>query len=101
MKDSPVWTGDLNDDCTARWHGLILRAEMMQPGEWWWAVYMDQSEEDSVWNNHGRWPLTGKRARRAAEAAACRLIRKYAWAEILTELKKQEDNDELSDHEAP
>ena len=33
------WTGDLNDDCTAIWGQLMLRAEEMDEGDWWWAVY--------------------------------------------------------------
>jgi hypothetical protein len=34
----PDWIGDLADDCTARWAGLILRAESMDRSRWWWAV---------------------------------------------------------------
>lgn len=40
-----VWTGDLNDDCTALWNGLMLRAECMDKGFWWWAVYDMQDGE--------------------------------------------------------
>ncbi|MDR6568809.1 hypothetical protein [Chitinophaga ginsengisegetis] len=34
-----IWTGDLSDDCTAKWAGLMLRAEWMEKNYWWWAVY--------------------------------------------------------------
>ena len=34
----PVWTGDLNDDCTAKWAGFLLRAEWMDKDDWWYAV---------------------------------------------------------------
>lgn len=34
-----VWQGDLSDDCTAEWAGLMLRAEWMDEEYWWWAVY--------------------------------------------------------------
>ena len=37
-KESPVWTGDLDDDCTARWAGFLLRAEEMERGSWWFSV---------------------------------------------------------------
>jgi hypothetical protein len=38
--NEPVrWHGDLKDDCTARWAGLMLRAEKMNDGDWWWCVY--------------------------------------------------------------
>jgi hypothetical protein len=34
----PAWSGDLLDDCTARWAGFILRAEEMEEGIWWYAA---------------------------------------------------------------
>ena len=37
-KVDPVWTGDLADDCTARWAGFLLRAEEMERGSWWFSV---------------------------------------------------------------
>ena len=40
MEQSEIcWRGDMDDDCTAEWHGLLLRAEW-QDGEgvdaFWW-----------------------------------------------------------------
>ena len=65
------WTGDLHDDCTARWAGLMLRAEQMQRGVWWWAVYDDRSGATLGDSNtaRGRVP-NGKKARVAAERVA-------------------------------
>ena len=34
-----TWTGDLDDDCSARWAGFLLRAEEMEDGVWWYAVH--------------------------------------------------------------
>ena len=46
-RESPYWYGDLEDDCSADWMELLLRAEWMD-GEgpdawWWWAVYNMES----------------------------------------------------------
>ena len=65
------WYGDLGDDCTARWAGLMLRAEKMSIGDWWWCVY-DEEFEGQVVSSHvvpGR-VRTGGEARHAAEQAA-------------------------------
>ncbi|MBK6839000.1 MAG: hypothetical protein IPG90_12735 [Bacteroidetes bacterium] len=43
-----VWTGDLSDDCTAEWAGLMLRAEWMDEDYWWWAVYDMQKDEITI-----------------------------------------------------
>lgn len=64
------WGGNLNDDCTAEWEGMILRAEEMDKSEWWWAVYSINSLIDSSNNYHDRVFKTGKIARNAAEKAA-------------------------------
>lgn len=67
-----IWNGDLEDDCSAHWKGLLLRAEEMEENVWWWAVYdmdndertIDSSNEyDVIW-------YSGNEARRAAEQAA-------------------------------
>lgn len=42
------WTGDLADDCTANWAGLLLRAECMDEDSWWWAVYDMQNNELTI-----------------------------------------------------
>ncbi|TFF38887.1 hypothetical protein [Mucilaginibacter psychrotolerans] len=38
VNDPIVWTGNLEDDCTALWCGLMLRAEWMEEDYWWWRV---------------------------------------------------------------
>jgi len=73
-----VWTGPKNNK-TARWEGLVLRAEMMDHGAWWWLVRRLVDAEIGQWLtvgdcwDHEGLVKTGKLAREAAEAAA----RKY------------------------
>jgi len=65
------WTGDLDDDCTARWAGLTLRAEEMKRADWWWAVYDDRSQTVlGASSDEGVRITTGKKARLAAEQKA-------------------------------
>ena len=68
------WTGDLDDDCTARWSGLTLRAEWMQGDNWWWAVTdISSGNEIDSSNNDGYFEMkftSGAVARDAAERAA-------------------------------
>lgn len=68
----PVWTGNLEDDCTSRWGGLLLRAEWMSGENWWWAVseIATDLQVDSS-NNREDEVDSGLLARRLAEAAAC------------------------------
>jgi hypothetical protein len=63
------WVGDLNDDCTASWEGLTLRAERMRRVSWWWAVYDETGEVACSADSDVHVP-TGKKARAAAEHAA-------------------------------
>ncbi len=63
------WMGDLNDDCTASWEGLTLRAERMKRVSWWWAVYDETGEVACSADSEVHVP-TGKKARAAAEHAA-------------------------------
>lgn len=44
-KQPIIWRGDLSDDCTAEWAGLMLRTELMHEDNWWWAVYDMQRGE--------------------------------------------------------
>ena len=71
-----TWRGDLSDDCSADWAGLLLRAEWMEKKSWWWCVYdmQDVNEEqiDSS-NNYNTSCIGGVAARANAENAA----RKY------------------------
>jgi hypothetical protein len=71
----PQWEGDLLDDCSALWSGLLLRAEEMDEGVWWWAVSRepDGGEIDSS-NNYELLIPNGDVARRAAETAARRFF---------------------------
>jgi hypothetical protein len=75
-KEPIVWTGDLMDDCTALWAGLMLRAEWMDEDYWWWAVYdMEKSEitiDDS--NNYDDRFCGGDVSREKAEDVAKRYI---------------------------
>ena len=68
------WGGDLGDDCTAHWSGLILRAEWMYGDSWWWAVLESDTGIEIVSSNNANYAemkfTTGDEARAAAEQAA-------------------------------
>lgn len=68
------WKGDLDDDCTAEWSGLLLRAEWMAGTRWWWAVSdLASGKEIESSNTAGHWEIdysSGGMAREAAENAA-------------------------------
>ena len=67
-----IWTGDLADDCTAIWAGLMLRAEWMDEDFWWWCVYdmeKDEVQVDSS-NNYSESFLGGDISRKKAEEVA-------------------------------
>jgi hypothetical protein len=62
---------DLKDDCSAIWQGLMLRAEVMNRTDWWWAVYdMKANEPVAVSYDMGVRVTNGKKARWTAEQAA-------------------------------
>lgn len=67
-----IWTGDLSDDCTAEWAGLMLRAEWMDEDYWWWAVYDMQKEEITIddSNEYETRFIGGDAARKKAESVA-------------------------------
>lgn len=67
-----VWTGDLSDDCTAEWAGLMLRAEWMNEDYWWWAVYDMQKDEVTIddSNQYAEKFIGGDIARAKAERVA-------------------------------
>jgi hypothetical protein len=68
---SIIWIGDLSDDCTANWAGLMLRAEWMNEDYWWWAVYdikKDATIDDS--NNYTERFIGGEISRLKAESVA-------------------------------
>jgi hypothetical protein len=61
----------MNDDCTAEWAGLMLRAEAMSRTNWWWAV-IDMETRGVIADSHSATTRAsnGKQARCAAELAA-------------------------------
>lgn len=66
------WGGDLDDDCTAVWSGLLLRAEWMDGDRWWWAV-SDRASGKEIDSSNEHFDIaftSGDAARRAAEQAA-------------------------------
>jgi len=67
-----IWTGDLSDDCTANWAGLMLRAEWMNEDYWWWAVYDMQKSESTIEdsNIYKERFIGGEIARQKAERVA-------------------------------
>lgn len=67
-----IWTGNLQDDCTAIWNGLILRAEWMEGDLWWWAVSVNDGRVDEIdsSNEHQESCIGGANARKSAEEAA-------------------------------
>ena len=67
----PQWHGNLEDDCTAKCGGLMLRAEWMQADRWWWAVYDPQIQSQVATSDGDARPCcSGEDARRRAENAA-------------------------------
>ena len=64
-----IWTGDLYDDCTAEWEGLVLRAERMDVRVWWWEVTDGGAVVDGS-NERRRDAKDGDEAREWANAAA-------------------------------
>lgn len=66
-----TWTGVLDDDCTARWAGLMLRAERMESRHWWWAVSdLTTGGEIESSNDYNTRCLSGSDARSLAEVVA-------------------------------
>lgn len=67
-----VWTGDLEDDCSSTWAEMVLRAEEMSLGYWWWAVSDNRLALAEVASS--KWEtqpcVSGENARRQAERCA-------------------------------
>jgi len=77
--NTPItWKGDLSDDCTAEWFGLMLRAERMNANDWWWAVYDMQDAERTVDSSNEYDILfpTGNAARDKAETVATAYLKR-------------------------
>lgn len=90
---SIIWKGDLNDDCTARWSGLMLRAEWMDEDYWWWCVYdmLDDENQIDSSNEYDEQIIGGNKAREKAEEIA----RNYLKDELVAKLKKTEKPDDI------
>ncbi|RWY57237.1 hypothetical protein [Mucilaginibacter gilvus] len=75
--DEPIiWTGDLLDDCTAEWCGLMLRAEWMDEDYWWWRVY-DIQKGGAIINDSNSTDerfISGEASRKTAECVAKQYI---------------------------
>ncbi len=71
-KQPIIWKGNLSDDCTAVWAGLMLRAEWMDEDYWWWAVYDELKNETTIddSNNYSEQCLGGEIARQKAKNVA-------------------------------
>ena len=70
------WSGDLNDDCTAIWGGMMLRAEKMDDNIWWWAVIGDEGHGDQIYssNEEASECQSGDDARQKAESCAVDML---------------------------
>jgi hypothetical protein len=75
-KEPITWTGDLSDDCTAEWAGLMLRAEWMDEDYWWWSVYDMQKGEATIddSNNYTERFVGSESTRQKAESVAQKYI---------------------------
>jgi len=89
--DQPIiWNGDLNDDCTAKWSGLMLRAEWMDEDYWWWCVYdmLDNEKQIDSSNEYDERFIGGEKAREKAEEVAIN----YLKNELVSKLKRTKEN---------
>ena len=62
------WTGDLNDDCVAKWRGMLAHAEALNDHQWFCSVSVDEEAEclfHSVTDDVHH--MTGKSARSFCE----------------------------------
>ena len=84
------WNGDLKDDCTAKWSGLMLRAEWMDEDYWWWCVYdmLDNETQIDSSNEYNERIIEGEKAREKAEEIA----RNYLKYELVAKLKKSKQH---------
>lgn len=79
-----VWEGNLSDDCTAKWSGLMLRAEWMDKNQWWWCVYdmIDNENQIDSSNEYSEQFIDGKVARSKAEDVAKNYLKDLLVSEI-------------------
>lgn len=78
LKEKIEWQGDLKDDCSAHWQGLLLRAECLDNNQWWWSVYDLQKKEIQIDSSNERDEIVtdAEAARTKAEFAAQQYIAK-------------------------
>jgi hypothetical protein len=88
INDPIIWTGDLNDDCTAIWNGLILRAEWMDKEIWWWAVSLNDGRREEIdsSNNYDASCIGGEDARKSAEQVAINYLKENPIKTIVLDL---------------
>ncbi|SNR45703.1 hypothetical protein SAMN06265376_1011060 [Dokdonia pacifica] len=84
-----IWEGNLNDDCTAKWAGLMLRAEWMDENYWWWCVYdmLDNQNQIDSSNEYNEQCIGGEAARSEAQDVA----KEFLKNELISELKKSSE----------
>ena len=95
-----IWKGDLNDDCTANWAGLMLRAEWMDDDYWWWCVYdlLDNENQIDSSNEYDQKFIGGNASRNKAEEIAKTYLKDklintennsefYKYYDFITDLK--------------
>lgn len=88
-----IWKGNLDDDCTANWCGLMLRAEWMDEESWWWCVYdmLDDENQIDSSNEYTEVCTKGENARRKAEEIA----QEYLKNELVSLTKQSTDSDKI------
>jgi hypothetical protein len=83
-KDGILWTGELNDSCTARWNGLILHAHSVDISLWRWTVSKENGGDaiDSS-DKYVKPVLSGNEARKLAEECARNYSRKKSVGNVM------------------
>lgn len=84
-----LWNVNLNDDCTAKWSGLMLQAKRKNEDYWWWCVYdmLDNENQIDCSNEYNERFIDGDQAKDKAEEVA----KNYLKNELVTKLKRAED----------
>ena len=101
--DQPIiWNGDLNDDCTARWSGLMLRAEWMDEDYWWWCVYdmLDNENQIESSNEYNEKFIGGEKAREKAEEVAKNYLKEELIRNLKSSVEKIDSDKLISDLKA-
>ncbi|WP_299683359.1 hypothetical protein [uncultured Tenacibaculum sp.] len=91
-----IWEGDLTDDCSAKWRGLLLRAEWMNQDFWWWSVYDLLNKEKQIDSSNNYYPETFKNGK-LARSAAVQIAKNYLKEEIVFEFKNSSNSFKLEE----